>query len=241
MWTAVPDICNVLTAPHIQSWIFDWTYLRCCLRYTDICMRVILQIWCQIQRTSPSLRCVNCGPVNIQSICSSAFLGFNIQLWLSALPLHISRQFNARYTANLVPSKAHVIQFTQCVLWSRTYTMHLQFLILRPQYSTVGIRDAITDIPTHRCALYCKFGVKYSAHPPVYSIWTVIPAIYNVFTGSHSQATIFNWTYLRCYWRYLDNSMLVILQTWRQILRTSSSLRYVNCGPGNIHSIYSSL
>jgi hypothetical protein len=48
------------------------------------------------------------------------------------------------------------------------------------------------------------------------------------------------WTYLRCYWKYLDNSMLVKLQTWCQIQRTSYGLRYVNCGPGHIQCIYSS-
>jgi hypothetical protein len=46
--------------------------------------------------------------------------------------------------------------------------------------------------------------------------------------------------YLRCYWCYVDYSMLVILQTWCQILRTSSGLRYVNCAPGHIQCIYSS-
>jgi hypothetical protein len=32
--------------------------------------------------------------------------------------------------------------------------------------------------------------------------------------------------------------MRVILQTWCQIQSTSSSLRYVNCGPGHIQCIY---
>jgi hypothetical protein len=65
------------------------------------------------------------------------------------------------------------------------------------------------------------------------------PDIYNVFTASLIQATIFNWTYLRCNWRYLDNSLLVNLQTWCPIQRTSSSLRYVICGPGHIQCNYS--
>jgi hypothetical protein len=148
-------------------------------------MRVILHSWCQIQRTSSSLRCVNCGPVNIQSICSSAFLVFYIQLWLSALPLYISRQFNARYTAIVVPSKAHVIQFTQCVLWSRTYTTYFQLLIFRPQYSTERICAATGDIPTLRSALYCKFGVKYSAYLPVCAMWAVVASIYKEIAATH--------------------------------------------------------
>jgi hypothetical protein len=46
--------------------------------------------------------------------------------------------------------------------------------------------------------------------------------------------------YLRYCWRYLDNSMLIILQTWCQIERMASRLRYVNCGPGYMQCIYSS-
>jgi DUF971 family protein len=62
-------------------------------------------------------------------------------------------------------------------------------------------------------------------------MWTVVTDVYNVFTAPHIHASIFNWKYLRCHWRYLDNSMSVILQTWWQIQRTSPSLRYVNYVP----------
>jgi hypothetical protein len=40
---------------------------------------------------------------------------------------------------------------------------------IRLQYSTVGICAAIVDITTIECALYCKLGAKYSAHPSVYA------------------------------------------------------------------------
>jgi hypothetical protein len=86
-------------------------------------------------------------------------------------------------------------------------------------------------MPTFRCALYCKFGDKYSAHPPVHATWTVVLDIYNIFIAPHIHASILNWTYLRCYWRCLDNSTRIILQNLYQIQRTSSSLRYVYCGP----------
>jgi hypothetical protein len=43
-------------------------------------MRVILQILCQIQSPTSGLRYVNCRPGHIQSIFSTAYLGFNIQL-----------------------------------------------------------------------------------------------------------------------------------------------------------------
>jgi hypothetical protein len=41
--------------------------------------------------------------------------------------------------------------------------------IFRLQYSAVGNCAVIVDITTIQCALYCKLGSKYSAHPPVYA------------------------------------------------------------------------
>jgi hypothetical protein len=48
-------------------------------------MLVILQTWCQIQRTSSGLRYVNYGPGHIQCIYSSIYSDFNIHLNVSAL------------------------------------------------------------------------------------------------------------------------------------------------------------
>jgi hypothetical protein len=127
---------------------------------------------------------VTCGSDHIQCNYSSVYLGFSILLKVSVLLLEISRQLNARYSENLMPNIAHIIQFTLCE--------------------------------------------------------TVVPTIYNVITAQHIQASIFNCSYLRCYSRYLDNSMCVILQTWCQIQRTSSSLRYLNCCPVHIQCNYSS-
>jgi hypothetical protein len=240
MWTVVPHVYNVFTAPHIQSWIFDWTYLRCCWRYAYICMRVILQILCQIQRTSSGLRYVNYGPGHIQCTYNSIYSDFNIHLNVSALLLYISRQFNARYTANLLPNTAHILRFTLCELWSRTYTMHLQLHIFRLQYSFECICAAIVHITTIQCALYCILGAKYSALPLAFAMWTVVPHVYNVFTAPHIQSWIYDWTYLRCCWRYAYICMRVILQILCQIQSPTSGLRYVNCGPGQIQCIYSS-
>jgi hypothetical protein len=139
-----------------------------------------------------------------------------------------------------VPNTAHIPQFTICDLWSRPYAMYLQLRIFRLQYSAVGNCAVVVDITTIQCALYCKLGTKYSSHPPVYAMGTVVLDIYNAFTAPHIQTTIFIWTYLSCYWRYVDNSLRVRLQTWCQIQRTSSSLRCVNCGPGHMQSLYSS-
>jgi hypothetical protein len=239
-WTMVPAIYNVFTVPHIQDSIFNKTYLRCYSRYLYNSILLILQTWCQIQRTSSGLRYVNCGLGQIQRNYSCAHSDLNIQLNVPALLLETSRQVNARYNANLVQYTAHNFQFALSELWSRTYTMYLQLQIFRVQYSTKRICAAMGDISTIQCALYCKLCAKYCAHPPVYIIWTVVPGIYNLVTAPHIQYSIFSWTYLRCYWIYVDNSMCIILQTLSRTQRTSSSLRCVNCGLGYLQSIYSS-
>jgi hypothetical protein len=177
MWTVVPAIYKVFTAPDGQDTIFNWTYLRCNWRYSNTSMRVILQTWCQIQRTSSSLRYVKCGHGHIQSIYSSAYLGSNVQLQVSSLLLYISHHFNARDTANLVPNTAHILQLTLCELWSRPYTKYLQLRIFRPESSAEGRSPAIGVITSIQWGLYCKLGANYSAHPPVYAMWTVVPDI----------------------------------------------------------------
>jgi hypothetical protein len=122
MSTVVPDIYNLITVTYIKTSKFKWTNMRCYWRYPDISMCVILPTWCQIQRTSSSLRYLNCGPGHIHCKYSSAYSGFNIHLNVSALILQISRQCNARYTANMVSNIAHILQFTLSELWSRPYT-----------------------------------------------------------------------------------------------------------------------
>jgi hypothetical protein len=107
--------------------------------------------------------------------------------------LTIQRALYCKLGAN----KAHNLQLTQCELWSRTYTIYLHLRIFRLQYPIDRICDAIWDISTIQCALYCIHGTKYSAHPQDYALWTVVPAIYNVFTAPHIQDSIFSWMYLR--------------------------------------------
>jgi hypothetical protein len=181
----VPDIYNAFTAPYIQTSIFIWTYLRCCCTYHDNSMRVILQTCYQIQRISFSLRYATCGPGHIQIIFSTAYLGFNIRLKVAPLLFEVSRRFNARNTANLVTITAHILQLSLCELWSRTYTMHLQLRIFRLQCSSERICAAIGNISTIQCSLYCKLGAKYTACPPVYAVWTVVPTIYKVCSAPH--------------------------------------------------------
>jgi hypothetical protein len=116
----------------------------------------------------------------------------------------------------MVPNTADNHQLSQCKLWSRPYTVYLQLHIFRHQYSDERIWAAIGDMSTIQRALYCKRCAKYSDHTSDYAIWIVVPVIYNVITAPHIQASIFNWTYLRCYWRYVYSSASIILQTWCQ-------------------------
>jgi hypothetical protein len=87
---------------------------------------------------------------------------------------------------------AHSLRFTLCELWSRTYTVHLQLHIFRPDYSTERICAAIGYNWTFRCVLYCNLGAKYSARSPVYAMSTVVPDKYNVITSPHIQASTFD-------------------------------------------------
>jgi hypothetical protein len=133
-------------------------------------MSVILETCCQIRRASSNLCYVNCRSGHIQCNYSTAYSGFNIRLNLSALLLEIIGHVYARYTANLVPNTAHILRYTLCELWSRTYTMHLQHRIFSLQYSSQRICAAIVDITSIQCAFYCKLCAKYSARPPVYAM-----------------------------------------------------------------------
>jgi hypothetical protein len=138
-----------------------------------------------------------------------------------------------------VPNTDHILRYTLCELWSRTYAMHLQLHIFRLQDTFERICTAIVHITIIQWTLYCILGAKYSAHPPVYANRPVVPAKYKVFSAPHILASIFSCRHLRCYCTYHDNSMRDILQTCCQIQRTSSSLCAVNCGPGHIQSIFS--
>jgi hypothetical protein len=194
MSTLVPVKSNAISVLHIHATILNWTYVRCYWRYINNYMCVILQTWYQIQHTSSSLRYLNCGPGHIQCIYSSAYSVFSIQLNVSATLLETSRQFNARYTANLEPYTAHILQFILCGLWSRPYTMKWQHRIFSLQYSTERICAAIGNISTIQWELYCNLGAKYRSRTPVYALSTVDPDIYNVITVTYIQASKFKWT-----------------------------------------------
>jgi hypothetical protein len=154
-WIVVPAICSAITAPHIQTSILNWTYLRGYWRYLGNSTRVIPQAWCKIQRTSSRLRYVNCGPGHIQCNYSSTYSGFNIRLNVSALLLEICRQFGERYTANLVP-----IQRTTTSLRNVNCGRgHIQW-IYSSTYSGFNIQ---LNISPPLLEIYRQFHVSYTA------------------------------------------------------------------------------
>jgi hypothetical protein len=156
MWTVIPDIYNLFTSPRIQASIFNWTYLRGYRRYIDNSMCVMLHTWCQTQRTSSSLRYLNCGPWHIQCIYSSAYSGFNIQMNVSALLLEICRQFNVRYTANLVP-----IQCTNSSLRNVNCGSGHTQCNYSSRYSGFNIQQNVSALLLE---MYRRFNVRYTAN-----------------------------------------------------------------------------
>jgi hypothetical protein len=128
---------------------------------------------------------VNSGAARIQCIYSSAYSILNIRLNVPALLLEICRYLHACYTANFVPNTEPILRFALCELWSRPYTLYFQQRIFGLQYSAVAICAAIVHITTIQCSLYCILGAKYCAHPPVYAMRPVVPAIYKVFSAPH--------------------------------------------------------
>jgi hypothetical protein len=150
----------------------------------------------------------------------------------------ICRQFNERYTSHLLPNTGHNIRFTLCQLWSRSNPIKLHFLILSHQYSNERTSPAISGSSTIQCVLYSIFAAKRSLNPPNYATLTLILFKPNIITFVLVQASIFNWTYLRCDWWFIDKSMRVILHICCQKKRVSSSLCYFNHGPGPIKYSY---
>lgn len=68
---------------------------------------------------------------------------------------------------------------------------------------------------------------------------TLVEVKSNVIEVLHVQPSIFDWPYLRCYWRYVYNYMCVILYISYQMQRTPAGLRYVHSGLCQIHCSWS--
>jgi hypothetical protein len=185
MWTVVPDIYNVITAG-----VFRLQYSSERIWAAIWYMSTIQWAWyckfgAKYSTHPPVYASWTVVPDIYNAFTAPHIQCFNIQLNVSALQLQISRQFRACCTTNLVPNTAHILHFSLCEQWSRTYTLYLQLRIFRPQYSTERICATITDITTIPCALYCKIVAKYRTHRPVYAVWSVVPDIYNEITDPH--------------------------------------------------------
>jgi hypothetical protein len=127
-----------------------------------------------MQRTSSSLRYMNCGPGHMQCNYSSAFPDFSIQLNVSALLMDMSRKFNESYTAIWVPNTAHVLQFTLCGLWSRDIQYNYS-----SAYSGFNIQLHVTallfEVSRQFTARYTTDLVPNAAHTlqlSLYELWS---------------------------------------------------------------------
>jgi hypothetical protein len=190
MWTIVPNIYNAFTAPHIQTSIFIWTYLPCYCTYHDNSMRVILHSWCQIQRTSSSLRYATSGPGHIQRIFRTAYLGFNIQLKVAPRQFEVSERFNGRYTTNLVPNTAQSSSFRnvncgpghiQCIYISAysDFNVHL------------NVSALLLEISWQFNSCYTANLVPNTAHILRFTLWELWSRTYTM----HLQLHIFRLQY----------------------------------------------
>jgi hypothetical protein len=118
-------------------------------------MRVTLQSLCQIQRTTSSLPCVDCGPGHMQCNESSAYSGFNIQQNVTPLVLEIYRQFNVRYTVNVVPIQCT----TSSLLNVDSGPGHIQ-CIYSSTYSGINIHLTVSVLLLE---IYRQFNARYPA------------------------------------------------------------------------------
>jgi hypothetical protein len=138
--------------------------------------RVIINIYCQIQRKCPWLLYVNYGRGQIQRCYSSANAVINIQLKVSPLQVVICLQFDARYYPQFLPNTAQIGRFLLCQLRAPSIPAQLQLCRFSLKYSIERIPAFIADVSTIRCTLYSTLAVKCSAHHPVDTMSTVVTA-----------------------------------------------------------------
>jgi hypothetical protein len=93
---------------------------------------------------------------------------------------------------------------------------------------------------TTQCALCSPFAAKYREQNRFCAMPTLLPVKSNISTFLDFRASIFNWTYLRCDWSFIDQLLRAIHHICSQIQSRISGLRYVNSGPRQIQYNYSS-
>jgi hypothetical protein len=136
---------------------------------------------------------------------------------------------------------------TKCSLNPADYAMSIQVPVKTNIITFLAIQASIFNWTylicdwwyiDNRSALYSTFTAKYRAQQLVCAMSTLVLVKPNKVIVLLVRASIFNWTYLRCDWWFIDKSMRVILHSCCQIMRASSCIRYVNHCPGRIKYIY---
>lgn len=131
-----------------------------------------------------------------------------------------------RCTPHLLPDTTQSSRFALCQLWALSNTALLQICRFSLKYSIELIWVSIPDIATIRRALYYTFVAKYRAPAPVCIMSTRVDVKSNVIAVLHIQDSIFHWTFLHCYWWYLDSSGRDMLHICCQIAHVN---RFAQC------------
>jgi hypothetical protein len=84
-------------------------------------------------------------------------------------------------------------------------SMLQQVCILMFMYLIKRISVVILDMSIIQCSLCSTFATKCSLNPADYAMSIQVPVKTNIITFLAIQASIFNCTYLRCDWWYIDN------------------------------------
>ena len=177
-----------------------------------------------------------CATSNLSTAKSSAVASIYIQAWI----------FNRTYLrcySRYVYNSERVILHICCQI--RGTTSGLRYVnsglgqyqrIFSFAYSSMNVHLNITTLllvmSTIQCAIYFSYPAKYRARHPVCATSTLVKVKTSVFPLLHIRAWIFIWTYLRCYWWYVDNLMRFMLSICYQIQSTTSDLGYVKSGLG---------
>jgi hypothetical protein len=94
------------------------TYLHRYLTYLGNSMCLIIHSWCRLHCKSLGLVCINIGPSHVIWFYCCLYTGINNHHNVSPSLFDISRQFDVRYNALLVPYTQHVTRVSTYKHWS---------------------------------------------------------------------------------------------------------------------------
>jgi hypothetical protein len=106
------------TVVYIQSLVINITYLRRYLTYLYNSMCVIIPSWCRIHCTSLGLVHINTGRCHVIWFYCCSYTGISNHHNESPSLFDISRQFDVRYNALLVPYTLQVTRVSTYKHWS---------------------------------------------------------------------------------------------------------------------------